>query len=93
MTIDITGCFTISLESDSTDCTGTNGSVTVTPSLNNTSPPWTINLLDFNGNVIQSATNVMTTFHIFSNVSVGTYNVEVTDPLGYSVHNQFMLDR
>ena len=84
MTIDITGCFTISLDSDSADCTGTNGSVTVTPSLNNTSPPWTINLLDLNGNIIQSATNVMTTFHIFSNVSVGTYNVEVTDPLGYS---------
>ena len=84
VTIDITGCFTISLDSDSADCTGTNGSVTVTPSLNNTSPPWTINLLDLNGNIIQSATNVMTTFHIFSNVSVGTYNVEVTDPLGYS---------
>ena len=26
----------------------------------------------------------MTTYHIFSNVSVGTYNVTMTDPLGYS---------
>ena len=43
-----------------------------------------IELLDLNGNVIQTVKNVMTTYHIFSNVSVGTYNVTVTDPLGYS---------
>ena len=39
VTIDISGCFTIDVESDSAfDCTGTNGTITVTPSLNNTSP-------------------------------------------------------
>ena len=84
VTIDISGCFTIDVESDSADCTGTNGTITVTPSLNNTSPPWLIELLDLNGNIIQTANNVMTTYHIFSNVSVGTYIVTVTDPLGYS---------
>ncbi len=84
VTIDISGCFTIDVDSDSADCTGTNGNVTVTPSLNGTSPPWLVELSDLNGNIVQSANNVMTTFHVFSNVSVGTYNVTVTDPLGYS---------
>ena len=91
VTISIDGCFGVNLSSVSASCLGTDGAVSVSPTLNTTSPPWLIELQDFNGNNVQVANNVMNSTFIFSNVVTGSYIVKVTDGLGYSAQDTIVV--
>ena len=82
--ISVTGCFTISTITNDASCSGNDASVTCVPDTSLTNPPWNIQLLDLNGNIVQSAPNVTTFTHTFNNLFPGTYTVNVTDIFGYS---------
>ena len=82
--ISVTGCFTISTITNDASCSGNDASITCVPDTSLTNPPWNIQLLDLNGNIVQSAPNVTTFTHTFNNLFPGTYIVNVTDIFGYS---------
>ena len=82
--ISVTGCFTISTITNDASCSGNDASITCVPDTSLTNPPWNIQLLDLNGNIVQSALNVTTFTHTFNNLFPGTYTVNVTDIFGYS---------
>ena len=82
--ISVTGCFTISTITNDASCSGNDASITCVPDTSLTNPPWNIQLLDLNGNIVQSAPNVTTFTHTFNNLFPGTYTVNVTDIFGYS---------
>ena len=93
VTIGITGCFGMNLTPIDASCLGVDGEIVVAPTLGTTSPPWTIELQDFNGFNIQTANNVMTTTHTFSNVVTGPYIVKVTQPNGYSAQDTVIMSQ
>ncbi len=95
VTIAITGCFGMNLTSTPSSCSGTDGTVTVAPTIIGvtTSPPWTIELQDFNGINVQVANNVMTTTHTFSNVVTGPYIVKITQTNGYSAQDTIIISQ
>ena len=93
VTVGIIGCLDINLTSTQSSCLGTDGTITVTPNLGTTSPPWDIELMDFNGLNIQVANNVMTTTHTFSNIVTGSYIVKVLQPNGYSAQDTIVVSQ
>ena len=93
VTIGIIGCFGMNLTPIDASCLGTDGEIVVAPTLGTTSPPWTIELQDFNGSNVQTANNVMTTTHTFSNVVTGPYIVKVTQPNGYSAQDTVIMSQ
>ena len=84
VTVAITGCLDIGLVSTPASCLGTDGTISVTPDLSTTTPPWIIELQDFNGINVQVANNVMNSTYIFSNVVTGSYIVKITESNGDS---------
>ena len=84
ITISITGCLDMILVSTQASCLGTDGIISVTPDLSTTSPPWMIELQDFNGVNVQVANNVMNATYFFSNVVTGSYIVKITQSNGDS---------
>ena len=56
-------------------------------------PDWNINLLDLNGNIIQSQQNVFTS-HIFSGLYPGTYIAQIIEPVsGCSGTKSFIINQ
>ena len=84
ITISISGCLDIGLASTQASCLGTDGTISVTPDISTTTPPWLIELQDFNGLNIQVANNIMNSTYIFSNVVTGSYIVKITESNGDS---------
>ena len=79
VTISVTGCIDINLTSTQSSCLGTDGTISVTPDLSTTSPPWMIELQNMNGVNVQVANNIMNSTYIFSNVVTGSYIVKITE--------------
>ena len=61
-------------------CEGDDASIKVIPNQNLTQPPWTINILDLSGTVIQTQNNVMNSY-IFTNLFPGSYMAQVIEPI------------
>ena len=78
---------------ENTSCSGDDGKVTVVPDLVTSQPPWNINLLDLNGNILQSQQNVFTS-HIFSGLYPGTYIAQIIEPVsGCSGTKSFIINQ
>ena len=84
VTITINPSFNIQASSIPVSCLGNDGTITVSPDLLTTQPPWDIELLDANNFIVQSAVNVTTNSFIFTNLFAGTYIVRVYDSGGCS---------
>ena len=93
VTINISGCLSLNLNSLDASCSGTDGTIVVSPDLSTTSPPWMIELQDFNGINVQVANNVMSLNHTFSNVVTGSYIVKVTQSNGYSSQDTIIVSQ
>ena len=70
--ISVTGCFTISTTTVDASCSGNDASITCIPDISLTNPPWNIELLDLNGNIVQNAPTVTTFTPTFNNLFPGT---------------------
>ncbi|MDC3395298.1 T9SS type A sorting domain-containing protein [Flavobacteriales bacterium] len=84
ITINISGCFDISLSGTDASCSGDDATISVFPDLNLTSPPWNIELFDMSNSLVQHFPNAITNTHTFSNLFPGTYIARVTDGFGDS---------
>ncbi len=80
ITITLASAIVSQLSSNDATCAGNDATLTVTPDLNTTSPPWNIQLLDNNGNIVLVQNNVWTS-HTFTNLFPGTYSVNVIEPI------------
>ena len=82
VTINVSGCFDITLISSPASCLGNDGEILVNPGVG-TPSPYDMLLLDMNGSVLQSNFGVNTT-QIFYNLFPGTYVARVIDAGGSS---------
>ena len=80
VTITVGSSINANISSVDASCLGNDATLTVTPITATTQPPWNINLLDMNGNLVQSQNNVWNT-HTFSNLYPGSYMVQVLEPV------------
>lgn len=78
--ITLGSAITSDLTSTNASCLGNDATLTVTPDLNTTTPPWNIDLMDANGNVLQTQNNVWNT-HTFTGLFPGNYMVNVIEPI------------
>ena len=82
VTINVSGCFNITLTSSDASCLGNDGEIMVNPGVG-TPSPYDMLLLDMNGSVLQTNFGVNTT-QIFYNLFPGTYVARVIDAGGSS---------
>ena len=82
VTINVSGCFDITLTSSDASCLGNDGEILVNPGVG-TPSPYDMLLLDMNGSVLQTNFGVNTT-QIFYNLFPGTYVARVIDAGGSS---------
>ena len=82
VTINVSGCFDISLTSLDASCLGNDGEIMVNPGVG-TPSPYDMLLLDMNGSVLQTNFGVNTT-QTFYNLFPGTYVARVIDAGGSS---------
>ena len=82
VTINVSGCFDITLISSPASCLGNDGEILVNPGVG-TPSPYDMLLLDMNGSVLQTNFGVNTT-QIFYNLFPGTYVARVIDAGGSS---------
>ena len=82
VTINVSGCFDITLISSAASCLGNDGEILVNPGVG-TPAPYDMLLLDMNGSVLQTNFGVNTT-QIFYNLFPGTYVARVIDAGGSS---------
>ena len=75
--ITVTPCFDISLNSSQASCLGNDGSITCTP--DTLFPTWDAELLDINGNLLTSISNISNSSITFSNLVPGTYIVNAIE--------------
>ena len=80
VTITVSGGITSLLSSIDATCLGNDATLTVTPDTNTTSPPWNMQLMDANGNIILFQNNVWSS-HTFTNLFPGTYSVNLVEPI------------
>ncbi|MDB0027533.1 hypothetical protein N9D80_03145, partial [Flavobacteriales bacterium] len=84
VTITINSSFNLSTSLVNTSCLGNDGSITIYPDVNQTSPPWNFELVDLAGNILQTANLVTTSSHTFPNLVPGNYIARVFDSGGCS---------
>ncbi|MDC0204747.1 hypothetical protein OAJ65_03010, partial [Flavobacteriales bacterium] len=89
--INVIGCFSMTLNGNDASCLGTDASITCTPDLSLSSPPWNIQLLDMNSALVQNAPNVTNNSHTFNNLFPGSYIVKVTDVNGFSTQETIVV--
>ena len=82
VTINVSGCFDITLTSSDASCLGNDGEILVNPGVG-TPSPYDMLLLDMNGSVLQTNFGVNTT-QTFYNLFPGTYVARVIDAGGSS---------
>ena len=82
VTINVSGCFDITLTSSDASCLGNDGEIMVNPGVG-TPSPYDMLLLDMNGSVLQTNFGVNTT-QTFYNLFPGTYVARVIDAGGSS---------
>ena len=82
VTINVSGCFDITLTSSDASCLGTDGEIMVNPGVG-TPSPYDMLLLDMNGAVLQTNSGVNTT-QTFYNLFPGTYVARFIDAGGSS---------
>ena len=82
VTINVSGCFDITLISSSASCLGNDGEILVNPGVG-TPAPYDMLLLDMNGSILQTNFGVNTT-QTFYNLFPGTYVARVIDAGGSS---------
>ena len=80
ITITLASNITSQLTSNDASCFGNDATLTVAPDLSTTSPPWNIQLMDDNGNIILVQNNVWSN-HTFTGLYPGTYSVHVAEPI------------
>ena len=80
ITITLAGGIASQLSSNDASCFGNDATLSVTPDLNTTQPPWNIQLLDNNGNIVLVQNNVWNS-HTFTNLFPGNYSVNVVEPI------------
>jgi len=80
ITITFASNITSQLTSSDASCFGNDATLTVSPDLSTTSPPWNIQLMDDNGNIILVQNNVWSN-HTFTGLYPGTYSVHVVEPI------------
>ena len=91
--ITVTGCFDISLSTVTASCLGNDASISCSPNISLTNPPWDFDLFDMNGVLLQNAPNVTNNSHTFSGLFPGTYVVRVTDIIGYSAQDTIVVSQ
>ena len=79
VTITVVSSITSNVSAINASCKGNDAQITVVPSQGITQPPWTINILNLNGSVIQTQNNVMNS-HTFTNLFPGSYMAQVVEP-------------
>ncbi|MBC8266634.1 MAG: SprB repeat-containing protein, partial [Flavobacteriales bacterium] len=79
ITITLASAISSQLTSNDATCAGNDATLSVTPDLNTTTPPWNISLMDANGNVLQTQNNVWNSY-TFTNLFPGTYSVNIVEP-------------
>ena len=82
VTVNVSGCFDITLTSSDASCLGNDGEIMVNPGVG-TPSPYDMLLLDMNGSVLQTNFGVNTT-QTFYNLFPGTYVARVIDAGGSS---------
>ena len=82
VTINVSGCFAITLTSTDASCSGNDGEILVNPGVG-TPAPYDMLLLDMNGSILQTNLGV-TTPQTFYNLFPGTYVARVIDAGGSS---------
>jgi len=82
VTINVSGCFNITLTSSDASCLGNDGEIMVNPGVG-TPSPYDMLLLDMNGSILQTNFGVNTT-QTFYNLFPGTYVARVIDAGGSS---------
>ena len=80
VTITVGSNITSNVISIDASCEGDDASIEVIPNQNLTQPPWTINILDLSGTIIQTQNNVMNSY-TFTNLFPGSYMAEVIEPV------------
>ena len=93
VTITINSTFNINTSVINASCLGNDGSVTLSPDILSTQPPWSIDLLDASNLVVQNANNVNSNSFTFSNLFPGTYIVRVFDVAGCSSQKTFVVSQ
>ncbi|MDB9910407.1 SprB repeat-containing protein, partial [Flavobacteriales bacterium] len=79
VTITVGSSITSNVSAINASCRGNDAQITVVPNQGITQPPWTINLLNLNGSVVQTQINVMNS-HSFTNLFPGSYMAQVVEP-------------
>ena len=79
VTITVGSSITSNVSAINASCKGNDAQITVVPIQGITQPPWTINILNLNGSVIQTQNNVMNS-HTFTNLFPGSYMAQVVEP-------------
>jgi len=93
ITITVGSLISSNISSTDATCLGNDATLTVTPDLNTTQPPWDISLLDGNGAVVQIQNNVWNT-HTFTGLFPGSYIINVIEPIsGCSGSNNVVVDQ
>ena len=82
VTINVSGCFDITLSSTDASCQGNDGEILVNPGVG-TPAPYDMLLLDMNGTILQTNSSVNTP-QTFYNLFPGTYVARVIDAVGSS---------
>ena len=80
VTITVGSSITSNVSTINASCKGNDAQITVVPNQGITQPPWTINILNLNGSVVQTQNNVMNS-HLFTNLFPGSYMAQVVEPL------------
>ena len=80
VTITVGSSITSNVSAINASCKGNDAQITVVPNQGITQPPWTINILNLNGLVVQTQNNVMNS-HTFTNLFPGSYMAQVVEPI------------
>ena len=80
VTITVGSFISSAVSTTDASCFGNDATITVTPGISTTQPPWNISLLDANGGVVQTQNNVWSS-HTFNGLVPGSYIVNVVEPI------------